>query len=174
MTKVASPPLRKVHGADDRVYMLPKCKLASPITGPCMPVSEGNKWVEDMLVTIAKLEKKYGAKYKPIGEGGVIFSAQVAIPRIDFSKVKPHLHRNLPKPTLCPVNGCSEDSTLYTRLLVAHPDSGLSRFPFGYLPGFQTNLGIVPVPQDPIGGFVYKDGTGDGTTWQLYAENVFI
>ena len=132
------------------------------------------EWVENMLLKIAKLEEQYNAKSKPGGDDGAIYSAQVAIPKVDFTKVKPHLLRNLPKPSLCPVYGCSEDSTLYTRLLVAHPDSGLSRFPFGYLPGFQTNLGVVPVPQDPIGGFVYKSGTDDGTTWQLFAENVYI
>jgi len=137
-------------------------------------VAKDAEWVENMLLNIAKLEERYNAKSKPGGDDGAIYSAQVAIPKVDFTKVKPHLLRNLPKPSLCPVYGCSEDSTLYARLLVAHPDSGLSRFPFGYLPGFQTNLGIVPVPRDPIGGFVYKDGTGDGTTWQLYAENVYI
>ena len=56
------------------------------------------EWVEDMLTTIEKLEVKYNAKYKPVEEGGVVHSAQVAIPRVDFSKVKPHLHRKLPKP----------------------------------------------------------------------------
>jgi hypothetical protein len=105
--------------------------------------------------------------------------------------VKPHLHRNLPKPSLCPVYGCAEDPKVYT-------DCGLSEYhrqqkqhkcdtggckskfdnpdypPFGSLPGFCTNLGVVPVPQDPIGGFVYKGGTDADTTWQLYADAVYI
>ena len=46
--------------------------------------------------------------------------------------------------------------------------------PFGALPGFETNLGVVPIPQAPIGGYIYKGGTGDNTTWQLYAEAVYL
>ena len=51
---------------------------------------------------------------------------------------------------------------------------GSAHRPFGSLPGFETNLGIVSVPQAPIGGYIYKDGTGDDTTWQLYAEAVYL
>ena len=154
-------------------------------------VAKDAEWVENMLLNIAKLEERYNAKSKPGGDDGTIYSAQVAIPKVDFSKVKPHLHRNLPKPSLCPVYGCAEDPKVYT-------DCGLSEYhrqqkqhkcdtggckskfdnpdypPFGSLPGFCTNLGVVPVPQDPIGGFVYKGGTDADTTWQLYADAVYI
>ena len=153
------------------------------------------EWVENMLLKIAKLEEQYNAKSKPGGDDGAIYSAQVAIPKVDFTKVKPHLHRNLPKPSLCPVYGCSEDSKVYTDChrsfkLGYHPRSTADvRYcsggckttfdnpdhpPFGSLPGFQTNLGIVPVPQDPIGGYVYKGGTGDATTWQLHADAIYV
>ena len=90
-------------------------KWSSPVTGPCMPVSKDEEWVDNMLEVIEKLETKYGAKYKPIDEGGIIHSAQVAIPRIDFGQVKPHLHRKLPKPTLIPVQACSIDPAVYTK-----------------------------------------------------------
>ena len=69
-------------------------KLVSPVTGPCMPLSEEDEWIENMLDNIAKLEEKYGTKSKSVCVDGVIFSAEVAIPMVDFSKVKPKLHRN--------------------------------------------------------------------------------
>ena len=52
--------------------------------------------------------------------------------------------------------------------------ANVSPAPFGCLPGFETNLGVVSIPQAPIGGYIYKGGTGDNTTWQLYAEAVYI
>ena len=143
------------------------------------------EWVENMLLNIAKLEEQYNAKSKPGGDDGAIYSAQVAIPKVDFTKVKPHLHRNLPKPSLCPVYACSEDPKFYTQCCKSicetcrsAPGPLKAKFdspsPFGSLPGFCTNLGVVPVPQDPIGGFVYKGGTDADTTWQLYADAVYI
>ena len=46
--------------------------------------------------------------------------------------------------------------------------------PFGLKAAFDTNLGLVAVPEEPIGGYIYKSGTGDSTTWQLFAEPVYI
>ena len=59
-----------------------------------MPLSEEDEWIENMLDNIAKLEEKYGTKSKSVCVDGVIFSAEVTIPMVDFSKVKPNLHRN--------------------------------------------------------------------------------
>ena len=117
-------------------------------------------------------------KYKPVDNDGIIFSAQVAVPSIDFSKVKPNLHRNLPQPSICPVYGCSEDPKFYTERIQAlghKPEfNAPNGTPFGSIPGFETNMGIVPVPQVPIGGYIYAGGCGSNTTWQLYAEKVYV
>ena len=155
-----------------------------------MPVSKEEIWLEDMMDEIKRLEGKYNAKYKSIEEGGVTHSAQVAIP-VDFSKVKPHLHRKLPKPESVPVQACSIDPTFYTTCTICvkarshgiqHPNHGncacappfeLS-FPFGALPGFVTSLGVVAVPEEPIGGYVYDGGSGDNTKWRLYAQAVYL
>ena len=171
-------------------------KWASLVTGPCMPASEDEEWVDNMVNVIARLEDKYGAKYKPVTEGGVIYSAQVAIPRIDFHQVKPHLHRKLPKPDLLPVQACSIDPALYTKCTGSiHCDkehdgsrhfgatyaehASRSKFtessvPFGALPGFVTSLGVVAVPEEPIGGYVYDGGSGSATRWRLHAQAVYI
>ena len=54
--------------------------------------------------TVEKLQEKYMEKYSPQQVGSDIHSAEVAVPRVDFAKVKPHLHKNLPKPNLYPVH----------------------------------------------------------------------
>ena len=191
-------------------------KLSSPVTGPYIPVSEEQEWVEDMLATIEKLEVKYDAKYKPVAEDGVIYSAEVAIPKVDFAQVKPHLHRKLPKPALFPVQSCSNDPDFYMKCTgpksshicnkehngelhedldeklapigpTQHPGSCLweknqhqstSLFsrpdPFGNMPGFETSLGVVAVPDEPIGGYIYAGGAGDSTVWRLHAQAVYL
>ena len=131
-------------------------------------VAKDAEWVENMTDNISKLEEKYNAKYKPISEGGIIYSAEVPIPRVDFSKVKPHLHEKLPKPSYYPVYGCSEDPEFYRKRFLESPA------PFDSKPGFTTNMGIVAVPQDPIGGYIYAGGAGTYTSWQLYADAVYI
>ena len=145
------------------------------------------EWLAKMSTVVDTIQAKFMAQYSPRQDGDIIHSAEVAIPRVDFSKVKPHLHKNLPKPNLFPVHSCSPDPTFYTDCHAAkRPNhdgcSGgckplfdmLNVCPFGSAPGFATNLGIVPIPQAPIGGYVYKGGTGDNTTWQLYAEAVYL
>ena len=49
-----------------------------------------------------------------------------------------------------------------------------SSFPFGSLPGFVTSQGVVAVPDEPIGGYVYAGGTGDGTVWRLHADTIYL
>ena len=146
------------------------------------------EWLDQMSADVNTIQARFLARYSPQLEDDVIHSAEVAIPWVDFSKVKPHLHRNLPKPSLYPVYSCSPDPKFYTDChMVRHRDNhqgcsggckplfGMANVnPFGSLPGFSTNLGIVPIPQAPIGGYIYKGGTGDETTWQLYAEAVYL
>ena len=62
-----------------------------------------------MVNTVDSLQAKYMEKYLPQKEGDIIHSAEVAIPRIDFSKVKPHLHKKLPQPVSIAVQGCYPD-----------------------------------------------------------------
>ena len=71
------------------------------------------EWLSKMS-TVDKIQAKFLAQYSPRKEGDVIHSADVVIPRVDFSKVKPHLHKNLPKPNLFAVHSCSPDPAFYT------------------------------------------------------------
>ena len=143
-----------------------------------------------LATTVDNLQAKYMEKYSPQQEGDIIFSAQVAVPRIDFSKVKPHLHKKLPQPAPIAVQGCYPDpaSSQHQEKCqmcswrLGDSDGSSSAYkqyckcgrPFGCLPGFHTSLGVVPVPKDPIGGYVYAGGTGDKTVWQLHADLMYI
>ena len=59
--------------------------------------------------TMDNVRAKYMEKYSPQRKSDIIYSAQVAIPRINFSKVKPHMHRKLPQPVPIAVQGCFLD-----------------------------------------------------------------
>ena len=111
-------------------------------------------------------------------ENGVIHSAKVMIPKVDFSKVKPHILRNLPKPGIYPLHGCSPDPDFYHKATKSYISGRQPKFncllPFGKKPAFDTNLGLVAVPKEPIGGYIYKSGSNECTAWQLFAEPVFI
>ena len=62
------------------------------------PISKEELWQESMVEAVDTIEAKYQAKYVPDEHDGYIHSAKVAVPMVDFARVKPHLHRNLPKP----------------------------------------------------------------------------
>ena len=136
-----------------------------------------------MLEKVNALEDKYSETFSPkMGVDGFIHSAKVVIPKIDFSKVKPHLQRNLPKPEAFPVQGCSPDSNFYEEHNHSQPyyegRYEKAKFdlasPFGTKAGFETNLGIVAIPDSPLHGYIYAGGYGNNTRWQLFAEAVFI
>ena len=135
-----------------------------------------------MVTKIQEIECKFSDKYKPRTIKGVTFSANVPTPAVDFSKIRPHLYRNLPKPEPFPVHGCSvaltiQNFTQSTRSNALMGGGKTTKFevrnPFGTIPGFLTNLGIVPVPAIPTGGYIYSGGVGNHTSYCLFAEPVF-
>lgn len=80
----------------------------------------------------------------------------------------------LPNPEQCPILSCSPDPEFYV-----DRDSPLFKCnynfnygvsqngkPFGALPGYTTNLGVVPVPSTPVGGYVFCP---DAKKWVLFA-----
>ena len=74
----------------------------------------------------------------------------------------------LPHPETCPLYSCSQDPSFYEDHIL--PGCSLSQFvqknPFGSRPGFVTNLGVVAVPEAPIGGYVYCP---DARRWLIHA-----
>ena len=94
---------------------------------------------------------------------------------VNLSNVNVRNLANIPKPTSFPIHGCSEDPKFYSEKLVLSVDYyGHARtatghqksLPFGFLYGYQTNEGIVPVPSTPVNGHIWSHDLRD---WVLYA-----
>ena len=82
---------------------------------------------------------------------------EIVYKSIDFSKVNVRNMANIPKPTSCPVHGCSNDPKFYTEIVkldsvdyygrnYTAPCRHQATAPFGSQFGYKTNDGIVPVP----------------------------
>ena len=95
-------------------------------------------------------------------------------PEVKWSLVK--FKPVLPHPESCPLYSCSQDPSFYEDHIIgcvnpSFKDSAiqtkfLQKIPFGSLPGFVTNLGVVAVPEAPVGGYVYCP---DAKRWMIYA-----
>ena len=107
----------------------------------------------------------------PIATKPAVHSKPVAIPMVDWERVSHP--RRLPRPRHCPILGCSGDAKFYTEPSEHQSDKWRTGYAFGYLPGFETDLGIVAPPANPVHGFVYAGGTGDKSKWVLRAEPVY-
>ena len=93
---------------------------------------------------------------------------KVEYPRVDLFQLNQHFLRNIPKPENFPIQGCSEDPGFYDRSRLTSETVRLSFFrphPFGSEYGYTTNLGIVPVPDNPIHGYVWHGGQ-----WTIHAS----
>ena len=96
---------------------------------------------------------------------------------IDFAKVNVRNMANIPKPTSFPVYGCSPEPKFYTEVVKVDywdyygnqrtfESSFIRKAPFGSLYGYETNVGIVPVPDTPAHGHVWSDQLHN---WVLHA-----
>ena len=123
-------------------------------------------------------------KDMPISEGGVSPDGEVGSSQTLSSTVhgfrNPVLQDqshtiNIPKPQLYPVQGVSQDPKFYEKAgqntnnnyynRLWYRESGTMRYPHGSMYGYSTDVGIVPVPDDPVHGHVWKDGQ-----WTLQAQ----
>lgn len=86
----------------------------------------------------------------------------IRYPTIDFAKCNIRSIANVPKPGHFPVLGCSPDPNFYSAGKFNYS------YPFGGKYGYKTNLGIVPVPDEPVHGYVW-DGTDYDSDWVLCA-----
>ena len=92
-------------------------------------------------------------------------------PIIDWTKVK--IKPSLPNPEHFPIHSASQDPNFYMDrksyygIMSAEFDVGKS--PFGTIPGYKTTMGILPVPDQPMGGYIYCLETN---VWLLHATTV--
>ena len=78
-------------------------------------------------------------------------------PIIKWSNVSKFKIRDVPEPQLYPIYGCSDDQSLY-EIIWEERDCRGSHFsnkttPFGSLPGYLTDMGVVKVPDKGFYGF---------------------
>ena len=91
---------------------------------------------------------------------------------IDLQNVNARFIENIPKPTYFPIHGVSPDPDFYHKWYPsAEPYKRDLKFlkpnPFGGAYGYQTNIGIVPPPTDPIHGYIWTEQYGG--TFVLHA-----
>ena len=90
-------------------------------------------------------------------------------PKVDWSSVNKRFLSNLPTPAPQPILGCSQDQKFYEKKVFWEaggtsqtiPAAFFTTNPFGSLPGFRTNMGVIAVPEDNIfHGYTWveKDG----------------
>ena len=164
-------------------------KFIPPKTGPPIPVSsseedandEDEDFNEDMSEIVPDdVSKKYieamCAKIELLAPDGVFKIAKPVEYKIDLSKVNYSFRvRNIPDPGYYPVLGVSQDPNFYDReYWYKHPENKRNyynydvrsgEYPHGRLHGYLTNVGIVPVPEEPVHGYVFRNGS-----WILHAE----
>ena len=78
---------------------------------------------------------------------------------IDLYNVNQRFIENIPKPNSYPVLGVSQDPDFYHKRYDRGDSTKtfLSSFPHGALSGYETNLGIVAPPKEPIHGYIWSD-----------------
>ena len=85
---------------------------------------------------------------------------EVEYPQVDFNHLNSHFIKNIPKPESYPIYGCSEDSEFYEKSNHGKRPTFFNSFPFGAKQGYDTNLGIVAVPDQPIFGYIWTENQG--------------
>ena len=95
----------------------------------------------------------------------------IRYPTIDIAKCNTRSLANVPKPQKFPLFGCSDDPNFYIKSRNMYQPEGefyKNIFPFGAKYGYLTNQGVVPVPEEPVFGYVW-DGTDEDSRWVLCA-----
>ena len=159
----------------------PEMIRCAPKVGPPVPVSssdeEENAVKEDEKkdTGAAKFVNEMSVKIVNLAPDGRYKVVRPLKYRIDLTNVNVRFLQNIPKPQLYPVQGVSQDpkfyekggqntdNNYYNRLW--YRESGTMRHPHGAMYRYSTDVGIVPVPDDPVHGHVWKDHK-----WTLQAQ----
>ena len=164
----------------------PEMALCAPKSGPPVPVSSSDEEEDDVKEDVeaipppedngaAKFVTEMSVKIANLAPGGEYKVVRPLKYKIDLTNVNVRFLQNIPKPNLYPVSGVSQDPSFYERKgMITNPDSnyynfevryGWCRYPHGNLYGYRTDVGIVPVSDEPIHGHVWKNGE-----WILQAQ----
>ena len=102
---------------------------------------------------------------------------EIVYKTIDFSKVNVRNMSNIPKPNYFPIHGVSNDPEFYKKTYWSkgfeYDKKEMNFFkpsPHGSKYGYQTNDGIVPVPDAPVHGHVWSDHLHNWVLHAVYPE----
>ena len=102
---------------------------------------------------------------------------EIVYKTIDFSKVNVRNMANIPKPNYFPIHGVSNDPEFYIKTYWSkgfeYDKKEMNFFkpsPHGSIYGYQTNDGIVPVPDAPVHGHVWSDHLHNWVLHAIYPE----
>ena len=109
-------------------------------------------------------EQKFSSFLEKLIRPAPVFSPDLPRIRVNWTALNPFQQKNLPKPKMFPVRSCSLDPQFYERTEQFYGHSGhyrtvlswnqpQNKYPFGHLYGFDTNMGIVAVPGQPMHGY---------------------
>jgi len=112
-------------------------------------------------------DDEYDAFLREQDRPPIIYSPVMPKPRVEWGLINTNIHRNLPKPFPFPINGAAENPDFYTEI---EPGVASLKFnsgrPFGVAFGFRTSCGILPVPDEPVKGYMWD---GDTKDWVIAA-----
>ena len=139
-------------------------------------IEEGKETVPPPKDTsAAKFVTEMSTKIGNLAPGGSYKVARPLKYKIELTNVNVRFLQNIPKPELYPIIGVSQDPKFYEKdgqnenfnyyNRRWYRESGTMRHPHGTMYGYSTDVGIVPVPDDPVHGHVWKDGQ-----WTLQAQ----
>ena len=110
-------------------------------------------------------------------------SKETILPKVAWEKVNVGGLKKLPSPKKFPILSASLDPTFYLKdcscqktkegilcactVCDARQAKYLRVYPHGFVYGFPTNLGVIPVPDTPMFGHVWDDSS---SSWMLHAE----
>ena len=136
--------------------------------------------VADIVDDCARFVNTMKAKIDTLAPEGFYEVVRPIQYTIDLTKVNEYFLRNIPKPQYYPVSGCSNDPEFYNgkfykdgREYSKFKENVIyfeSKFPFGGLFGYKTDVGIIPVPKQAVFGHVWTGKVGEG--WVLQAQQV--
>ena len=102
---------------------------------------------------------------------------EIVYKTIDFSKVNVRNMSNIPKPNYFPIHGVLNDPEFYKKTYwvkgFEYEKKEINYFkpsPHGSIYGYQTNDGIVPVPDVPVHGHVWSDHLHNWVLHAVYPE----
>ena len=102
---------------------------------------------------------------------------EIVFKTIDFSKVNVRNMANIPKPNYFPIHGVSKDPEFYKKTYwvkgFEYDKKEINYYkpsPHGSKYGYQTNDGIVPVPDSPVHGHVWSDLLHNWVLHAVYPE----